>query len=138
MADIAVELRWGGEGLVFEGGSPGGVPVTVDGNGKVGISPMQALLVSLAGCTAADVVDILTKMRLPLTALSVWVEGDRAAEPPRKYTSVQVVYEIAGPGADDREKVQRAIDLSHDKYCSVLHSLRPDLTIESELVLQAG
>ncbi|MGH7475059.1 MAG: OsmC family protein [Longimicrobiales bacterium] len=136
MADAAVEIRWLASGLRFEGGAPGGPAVALDGDGQSAVSPVQAALLSLAACTAADVVEILGKMRLPLDGLAVWVEGDRAAEPPRRFTRVRLVYEVAGVDAADEPKVQRAVALSHEKYCSVLHTWRGDIEIETEIVLE--
>lgn len=136
MADVTVALRWTGDGLVFEGGSVGGPQVRVDGEGAAGISPVQALLLSLGACTGADVVDILGRMRVPLAGLVVRLEGDRAPSPPRRYTRVRLVYEVQGVAAADEEKVRRAVALSHEKYCSVLHTLRPDLELRTEVVLR--
>lgn len=130
MADSVVRLDWTGEGLRFEGGAPGGPQVQVDSDGKAGPSPMQSLLLSLAGCMGVDVVMILEKSRVPVESLAVEVEGDRRAEPPRRFTAIRMTYHITGPGPDDRNKVQRAVDLSRDRYCSVLHSLRTDLDIQ--------
>lgn len=135
MADVTVSLRWRGEGLEFEGGAPGGGVVRLDGSGGCGPTPMQLLLLSLAGCTAVDVVDILRKMRVSLGGLEVRVEGDRACEAPRRYTRIRLVYEVQGLGVGEEEKVRRAIALSHEKYCSVLHTLRPDVEVRSELVV---
>lgn len=135
MADIDIALHWTGSGLAFEGGGEGGPTVVVDGDRTVGASPMQLLLVSLAACTAADVVDILGKMRVPLEALTVRAVGDRAAEPPRYYTRIRLVYVSRGVSAEDEAKLRRAVELSHEKYCSVQHSLRPDLELISEIEL---
>lgn len=128
MSDILVEARWEG-GLRFEAVGKAGVPVLVDGDGKVGISPVEALAVSLAGCMAADVVDIAGRMRLSLEELAVRVEGDRWADPPRRYTALRLEFRAAGVPPADRDKLQRAVDLSKEKYCSVLHTLRPDLEL---------
>jgi len=134
MPDIRVDLRWTGTGLEFEGGPSGGVRVRLDGNSRSAISPMQAMLLSLVGCTAADIVDILTKMRVPLDGLEVVAEGDRAPEPPRRYVRIRLVYRVHVP-EDAREKVKRAVALSHEKYCSVLHTLRPDVVVETDIEL---
>ena len=136
MADVNVALEWEQTGLVFRGGAVGGVEVRVDGNTKVAISPVQSMLVSLVACTAADVVDILTRMRVPLTGLTVRAEGDRAAQPPRRYTAIRLEYEALGVPAADEEKLQRAIQLSHEKYCSVMHSLRSDIEIHTSVLLR--
>jgi len=128
-----VVLRWTGEGLSFRGGKPGGAQVPVDGDSRHGPSPMDTLLLALAGCMGSDVVAILGKSRVPLTALSVEVEGSRAVSDPRRYTRIRLVYHLEGPGDEHRTKVQRAVDLSRETYCSVLHSLRPDIEVEVEV-----
>ena len=135
VADITVQLDWEGEGLQFTGGAPGGHQARMDGNGRVAISPVQWLLLSLAGCTAADVVDILQKMRVPLAGLRVRLEGERAPEPPRRYTSIRMVYEVSGLAREAEDKLQRAIALSQEKYCSVMHSLRADIEFRTVVVL---
>jgi putative redox protein len=136
MADVNVSLEWEKRGLVFRGGAVGGPEVRIDGNTKEAISPVQSMLVSLVGCTAADVIDILEKMRVPVAGLTVRAEGDRAAKPPRRYTAIRLVYEVHGLAADAEDKLHRAIQLSHEKYCSVIHSLRPDIEISSDVVLR--
>jgi putative redox protein len=130
---VEVTLTWLGD-LRFEGGRTGGPAIRLDGAGADGPSPMEALLLALAGCTAADVVEIGRKMREPWEGASfrVHVEGERAPEPPRRYTRIRLAYRVSGAGLD-RAKLERAIALSHEKYCSVLHSLRPDLVVESRL-----
>jgi putative redox protein len=135
MADATVRLEWQHEGLVFKGGAPGGVETMADGNGKTAISPVQTLLFSLASCTAADVVEILGKMRVTFDDLSVTVEGDRAKSAPRRYTAIRLRYEVRGLQQDCRDKLDRAIALSHEKYCSVLHSLRTDIEFHTDVVL---
>lgn len=123
-----VEARWTG-GLRFETSGKAGVAVLVDGDGEAGPSPVEALLIGLAACMAADVVEILTKMRVPLEGLTVRAEGDRRSEPPRRYTAIRLVYRAEGVAAGDAAKLGRAVDLSRDKYCSVLHTLRPDVDV---------
>ena len=125
-----VTLAWTGRALVFEGGAEGGPRVTVDSAASEGASPMSMLLLSLAGCMGIDVVAILEKSRVPLKTLVVDVEGDRAAEAPRRFHRIRMVYRLAGPGAEHRARVERAVELSRDRYCSVLHSLRTDIDID--------
>lgn len=134
-ADVTVALDWAGEGLTFSGGAAGGPAIRVDGNGGQGPSPMQLLLLSLAGCTAADVVDILKKGRTPFDGLTVRVEGERAAEPPRRYMAIRLVFETRGLAAADENKLSRAIALSMEKYCSALHTLKQDIEYSTEMVL---
>jgi putative redox protein len=135
MADKSVALRWTGEQLRFRGGRAGGPEIIVDGDGEQGPSPTTALLLGLAGCMASDIVDIATKSRVALGSLEAHLEGDRAAEPPRRYTAVRMRFRAGGVSAEDEPKVRRALELSITTYCSVLHSLRPDIQISTELEL---
>jgi putative redox protein len=130
MADSHVVLRWTGEGDRFEGEAPGGGSITLDSDGKAGPSPMTALLLSLAGCMAIDIRMILEKGRVPLDGLEVEIEGDRAAEPPRRFTGLHLTIRVRGPAEEHEARIARAVDLSRDKYCSVFHSLRTDLDVE--------
>ncbi|WP_297090526.1 OsmC family protein [Thermococcus sp.] len=84
--------------------------------GDGGISPMKLLLLSVAGCTAYDVVIILQKMREPIEGLEVEISGERREEHPRIYRKVHLHYKIYGNVSE--EKARRAIELSQDKYCS--------------------
>ena len=136
MADTAVAIRWSGTGLKFEAEHASGHVFLLDGDGQHSHSPVQALALALAGCTAADVVEIAQKMRVPFRGLRVEVEADRNAEPPRYFKAVRMSFYVRGAQAADRDKLQRALDLSHEKYCSVLHSLRKDMNITTSLVLE--
>lgn len=82
-----------------------------------GPSPMEATLLSAAACSASDVVSILRKMHQPLQGLRVEATGERAAEDPRVFVAIHLDYEIRGPVKP--EAVERAINLSLEKYCSV-------------------
>ena len=135
MADSQVEVRWTGEGLRFEAEHASHNTFRLDGEGKTAHSPVQALLLSLAGCTAADVIDILTKSRVPVSTLQVRVEGDRNADQPRYFTAIRMRYIARGIAEADRSKLERAVQLSHEKYCSVFHSLRTDIEFSSEIDL---
>lgn len=128
MSDVAVEARWEG-GLRFEAVGKAGTPVALDGDGDAGMTPVETLAVALGTCMAADVVEILTRMRVPLEALTVGVEGDRRADPPRRYTAIRLVYRPRGVPEADRDKLDRAVELSRQKYCSVLHTLSTDVAL---------
>lgn len=128
MSDVAVEVRWD-RALRFEATGRGGVPSVADGDGAAGPSPMESLLVALASCMGVDVVDMLNKMRVPFDGLSVLAEGDRRPDPPRRFTAIRLVYQVEGVPGDAHPKLQRAVDLSRDKYCSVWHTLQPDLEL---------
>jgi putative redox protein len=121
--------------LVFEGGPPGGPSVMVDGDGATAISPIVMLLVSLAACTGSDVVMILRKMRVDLRTLVIAVTGTRREEDPRRYVALHLAFRIAGTGLDET-KARRAIDLSIEKYCSVVHSLAPDIAFSYDLAIE--
>lgn len=100
-------------------------------------TPMEYLLMALGGCTGVDVRSILTKMRQEFTALEVEVHGDRAEEHPKVYTAIHVKFTVRGRGLD-REKVEKAVALSHDKYCSVGAMLSKACPITTEVDLQEG
>lgn len=134
MADSQVTITWTGEGLRFEAAHPSHNTFRIDGDGATSHSPVQALLLSLAGCTAADVIDILNKMKVAITSLDVVAEGNRNAEPPRYFKTIHVRYHARGVAQENRAKLERAVELSHEKYCSVLHSLRNDIAFSRELV----
>ncbi|HEY0811578.1 MAG TPA: OsmC family protein [Longimicrobiales bacterium] len=136
MANTEVTIQWSGDGLQFEAAHPSGNHYLIDGDGKTAYSPVQAFALAFAGCTGADIVDIAQKMRVHFSALSVQVSGERNAEPPRYFKTMHITYRVTGLAAEDRSKVERAIALSQEKYCSVLHSLRKDLKISSELVVE--
>jgi putative redox protein len=126
--EATVSVRWR-DGLVFEGGPAGRPAVVVDGNSTEATSPVELLLVAAATCTASDIVGILEKMRVKLRVLEIGVRGTRREEQPRRYTAIHFDLTVAGEGADET-KVRRAIDLSIEKYCSVLASLAPDIPVD--------
>lgn len=131
-----VQLAWD-TGLRFHGGSPDGPQTTVDADGIEAPGPMAMLLLAAGGCTGADVVSILRKMQVDLKRCDITVTGERAAEHPRRYLNLHYRFRIEGAGADEA-KARRAIDLSIEKYCSVLHTLNPDLPVTYELEIVAG
>ena len=129
----AVSIRWKEE-LQFEGGPAGRTPVLVDGNSRAATSPVELLLTAAATCSAADVVIILKKQRVKLEALEVAMLGTRRETEPRRYTAIAFHFTVRGEGADDA-KVRRAIDLSLEKYCSVVASLAPDISISYDVTV---
>jgi putative redox protein len=129
-----VTLAWQ-RGLRFVGGDPGRSIITIDGDNEAGPGPMTSLLLAAAGCTGSDVVSILQKMRVPFTALDVEAAGVRREQEPRRYVSIHLDYRVGGEGLDPA-KVRRAIDLSLEKYCSVIHSLAPDIAVTYALSLE--
>jgi putative redox protein len=125
-----IEAEWKGGGA-FIGTNPSGGAVQMGTIDEIpGISPMELILVGLAGCTGVDIVDILTKKRQPLTALKVIVRGKKAEDFPKIYTEIEVSYLIWGEGIDPKA-VERAIQLSEEKYCSVSAMLRQSAQIRT-------
>jgi putative redox protein len=128
-SDVGLELTWTGD-LRFAGRS-GDVTLTLDGDKTAGPSPVQALAFALAGCMAADVVEILTKGRLPLRGLTVRLTAGRAPKPPRRLVAVELRFQVIGDVPPDR--IERAIALSRETYCSVWHSLRQDIAFTTSI-----
>ena len=111
-------LRYAGdEAFLAESGS-GHALITSFGQRHTAASPMELLLVALGGCTGADIVSILEKKRQRVTGYEIEVRGERRAEHPRIYTSIEVVHRVRGYAIDPKA-VQHAIELSETKYCSV-------------------
>jgi putative redox protein len=121
-------------GLVFRGGQAGGPETVIDGDSTAGPGPMVALLLAAAACSGSDVVVILQKMRVVLRALTIEVQGVRREQEPRRYTSIRFDFHLSGEGLD-QPRARRAIDLSLEKYCSVVASLAPDIQITYGLTL---
>ncbi len=130
----SVRLDWSGDGLRFSGcGTHPATPtIQIDGDNETAPGPMLALLLAAAGCTAADIVLMLEKMRVDLSRLSVDVDGIRRGEDPRRFEGIHLRYHIGGDGLDDA-KAQRAVSLSVKKYCSVMHTLAPDVAISYDV-----
>jgi putative redox protein len=95
-----------------------------------GVKPSDLLLMAVASCSAYDVVEILAKQRQPLQDLKVICTGDQGSDPPYTFTRIHVHYELRG--AIDPKKLEKAIRLSEDKYCSVIATLRPGVPVTSE------
>jgi len=110
------------DGLAFEGIGGSGFTVSLDTlaeeGGGTGFGPMELLLVSLAGCTAMDVISILKKKRQDVTGFEVRAHGLRADDHPKIYTDITLEYVVRGHAVDPKA-IERAIELSETKYCSV-------------------
>ncbi len=106
-----------------------------DGAVPAGPSPMETLLMALCACAGIDVVEILQKMRAPLADLHVEADAERASEPPRVFTKVHLRFRVWGQGLA-REQVERAVNLSIDKYCSIAGMVKQTAQITHETILQ--
>jgi putative redox protein len=129
-----VSLVWEHD-LVF-GGRSGDVQITLDSASHAGPSPVQALAFALAACMAMDVVHVLKKGRCDFRGLRVDLVGERANTDPHRLTAITLTYTITGtvPAA----KIDRAIQLSRDKYCSVWHSMRQDIPLTVNYTVTPG
>jgi putative redox protein len=102
----------------FVGQASSGHAIVVDGSAdKLGPSPMELVLIGLVGCTAYDVIGILQKKRQAVIGLEVSARAERAEQPPRVYTAIDVEYVVRGRGIQPKA-VEDAIRLSKEKYCS--------------------
>ena len=120
-------LTWDKD-LIFLGRTPRGFELDFDAEAQWGCIPTESLLLSIAGCLAIDVVSFVTKMKAKITKFKVDIVGERNPTPPQYYTKVDMVLHISGEDITPK-KLDRAISLSQEKYCSVYHSLRKDLKV---------
>ncbi|MFN2177719.1 MAG: OsmC family protein [Anaerolineales bacterium] len=129
-----ITLRWIEEKLMMASDSNGHSVVIGRSPEKKfeweGVKPSDMLLMSVASCSAYDVVEILAKQREPLEDLKVICNGDQESEPPYIFTRIHIHYIVKGQV--NPEKLKKAIKLSEDKYCSVINTLRPTVPITSE------
>ncbi|HRQ09051.1 MAG TPA: OsmC family protein [Nitrosomonas europaea] len=130
------------EGVSFLGQVGSGHSVLMDGapeaGGKnLGPRPMEMILLGLGGCTAFDVVHILRKGRQAITGCQVEMDAQRAIEDPKVFTRIHLHFIITGKGLDPRQ-VERAINLSAEKYCSASIMLKAtvDITHDYEIIAE--
>lgn len=117
---------------LFVGVTPSGHAITLDTDHErsVAPSPVELLLVALGSCTGVDVIGILNKKRMSVSAYRIEVSGERRDEHPRSYKSMKVHHVVTGRNISARA-VEQAIELSESKYCSVAATLRPTVEIHS-------
>lgn len=130
-ADYKATVQYAGDEF-FIATTPSGHALTVDAKGarKSAPTPLEMLLVSVAACTAADIVSILEKKRQQITAYKVEIEAERRAEHPRAFTKFRIRHIVCGRGISARS-VGQAVKLSDEKYCSVAATVRPAAQIET-------
>jgi putative redox protein len=135
-----IRVEWRG-GLRFEAKTPAGITFTMDdsdlGSAAHGPSPIEALVASAAGCSAMDVISILKKKRQDVREYRVEVEWTRGpeGERPRPVTSVLLRHIVSGQNIDPAA-VKHAVELSDEKYCSVVATLRQPPTVTSEFRIE--
>ncbi len=127
--EMAFETELNGHKLVIDANE------SVGGKDR-GPRPKPFMMVSLAGCTGMDVVSILKKMRVKFDNLEIKVDGELSEEHPKRYLKMKVTYIFTGENLP-LEKIQKAVDLSKDRYCGVSVSYKEAMDIEYEIVLNS-
>ncbi|MDK2841975.1 MAG: putative redox protein [Anaerophaga sp.] len=133
-----LDLNWTGK-MSFET-EMGGHKVILDADPSVGgedkgVRPKPLMLLSLAGCTAMDVISILRKMRVEVDDFNVRVEADMTEEHPKHYTKMHVIYTFKGKDLP-KDKIEKAVSLSDEKYCGVAAVYRKALELTHEIRLE--
>ena len=124
---METKVSWKGK-LAFQSQTEAGHQILMDvkpdagGEGK-GPSPMELVLMALAGCTAMDIVVIMRKKKMDLQGLTIKVDGERASEHPKYFTKIIVEYNFEGKNLKEGD-IKQAVELSRDKYCSVSAMLK--------------
>ncbi len=127
-------LTWSRD-LVFVGTTPQGYELELDADAQWGCKPTEALLLSLGGCMAIDIVSILKKMRMDISRFRIDMRGERNPDPPQYFRTVEMTLHLSGQNLDSR-RIDRAIALSREKYCSVYNSLRPDMDLKVLAIIE--
>jgi len=133
--DISISWK---DGMAFEA-EVNGHKIMLDaaeqfGGRNLGPRPKPLMLVALAGCTAMDVISILTKMRVDIENFDVKVEGEQSEEQPVHYTSMHIIYEFWGKDLPE-DKLEKAINLSHERYCGVSAVYRKAMPVTHSFVV---
>jgi putative redox protein len=127
-------IAWQNEDLLFEGTTPEGMKVRMDSHAEFGGKgrgprPAELLILALGGCTGMDVISILRKKKAQVEGLELEVQGERSPEHPKVWTKIELTYVFSGKDLK-KEDVERAIELSMDKYCVVANTLKKTCPLE--------
>jgi putative redox protein len=133
-----VDLKWSGN-MSFET-EMNGHKVVLDADPSVGgdnkgIRPKPLMLLALAGCTGMDVVSMLKKMRVELKDFSVIVDSDMTEEHPKHYNKMHVIYSFKGKDLP-KAKIEKAVNLSEEKYCGVSAVYKKAMELTSEIKIE--
>ncbi|WP_010136952.1 OsmC family protein [Ochrovirga pacifica] len=136
MATQKIKLNWK-EAVHFESEGPGG-NVLIDGSEEVGgqgkgVRPKALMLSALAGCSGIDIASLFKKMRVAVDTFSIDVEAELTDEHPKYYQKVWVTFNFYGKDLD-KKKIEKAVNLSVDKYCGVMEMFRQFAKVETEIV----
>lgn len=123
---VQAKLNWT-DGFQFVARAENGPGMVLDSSdGGSGPTPMQMVLMGVAGCTAMDVVSILKKKRANISDLQVNISGEQAEEHPKRYTDINIEFVVHGKGVKPQD-VERSIELSLTKYCSATASVNANV-----------
>jgi putative redox protein len=135
-----VNVEWN-KGMAFKANVDGHSlivdAIKENGGDNSGPRPKSLMLVALAGCTGMDVISILEKMRVKIECFSVAIEANAKDEHPKKYTDIKIVYNFKG-NSIEREKVNKAIQLSMERYCSVYAVYKEVINISYEIKINGN
>lgn len=109
--------------------------IKLDGNRQHGFSPKALLLSGLAACSGIDVVEILEKMRVNFSGLTIDAEAEQTDTHPKVFRDITLTFKIKA-GKEDEEKIHKAINLSLEKYCGVSAMLKKNSKIEYQLIIE--
>lgn len=130
---VNAQIKWA-DGMQFIARSGKGPAVVLDSSdGGSGPSPMEMVLIGVAGCSAIDVIMIMEKKRAQVTDFQVNIAGERAEEYPQRYTDIHIEYVLQGKGLKPKA-VEQAIGLSETKYCGAMASLNADFKTTYRIV----
>ena len=135
-----ISVNWV-DGMLMVGKSHSGHSITMDGPPEIGgenlgVRPMEMLLLGVAGCTMIDVVTTLKKMRQDLTKCETKLSAERADEHPKVFTDIHIQFILKGQDLDSK-KVEKAITLSAEKYCSASIMLGKTASISHDFEILA-
>jgi putative redox protein len=122
------------DGLGFVGEMDNGRKLKLDGNGK-NLSPMEAVLISVGACSSVDVVEIMRKSRQVMHGCYCELEAERAESAPRKFTKIHAHFVVQGSDISEKQ-LARAVQLSTEKYCSVMLMLTGNVSITTSFAIQ--
>jgi putative redox protein len=130
-----IELTWIHD-QTFLGVDSTNHSIVLSPGGGEGVKPSETMLIALASCSAVDLVEILKKQRAALSRLLITVDGEQDADPPWRYRRIHLRYQVTAADAT-LDRVQRAVDLALNKYCSVRSSLHPEIEVTFEVDLNS-
>lgn len=128
------KVTWKGSGMEFTGVADKGFHIDMGSKEEQGPTPTEMLLMGLGGCTAMDCILVLTKKKEDVTGFEIKLHGERAETYPQKFVKIEMEYIFTGHNLDP-QKVQRAVDLSSNKYCSVKGSLDPAIEFDVKVTI---